>query len=66
MDKKKKNDNNDVKKKSVKKNTTKENTSNVDKEILKHEALKRLEKQKEIISKEFGLEPEYFRIEINE
>ena len=36
MAKKKKNDNNDVKTKSVKKNTTKENTSNVDKEILKY------------------------------
>ncbi len=36
MAKKEKNDNNDVKKKSVKKNPTKENTSNVDKEILKY------------------------------
>lgn len=40
--------------------------SNVDKEILKHEALRRLEKQKEIISSEFGLDSEYFKIEICE
>lgn len=40
--------------------------ANVDKEILKHEALRRLEKQKEIISSKFGLDPEYFKIEICE
>ena len=40
--------------------------SNVDKEILKHEALRRLEKQKEVISSEFGLDSEYFKIEICE
>ena len=39
--------------------------SNVDKEILKNEAYKRLQKQKEIISEEFGLDPDYFRIEID-
>lgn len=37
--------------------------SNVDKEILKKEAYKRLQKQKELISEEFGLDPDYFRIE---
>lgn len=38
--------------------------ANVDKEILKHEALKRLEKQKDLISEEFGLDSDYFTIGI--
>ena len=38
--------------------------SNVDKEILKHEALRRLEKQKDLILKEFGLDPNYFSINV--
>ena len=40
--------------------------ANVDKEILKHEAYKRLQKQKELISEGFGLDSEYFKVEINE
>lgn len=36
--------------------------SNVDKEILKAEALKRLQKQKKIISESLGLDPGYFLI----
>lgn len=38
--------------------------ANVDKEILKHAALRKLEKQKDKISGEYGLDPEYFKITI--
>lgn len=39
--------------------------SNVDKKILKQEALRRLQKQKTIISDLFGLDPNYFTILVN-